>query len=704
LPALSEQELLFGLLAIAVILFLARAGGELARRLHQPEVLGELFAGFVLGPSILGAALPGVRAALFLKPGVGVALSALSWLGAIMLLLVAGMEVDVGLLRRHMRPALLVAGAVTSASVVAGIAFAAIALGRTGSTAFFLGVILSVTAVSVAAKILIEWGSTRRDFAQMILAAGITTEVVVWLLVSVASSGGGAMAATAVERGALAAAFFAFVLLVGRRFVFWSMRRVGDVTNVINGQLSLVLVLMLLAAALTQELGLHPLLGAFVLGVVLGQAPRTSEQLLANVQSLAIGLFAPIFFVLAGMRVDILQLKTASAVLLTLSLFLVASVVKVAVGFVGARVTGRGTAEAALVGVGLNLKGGTDVVVAIVGVTLGLISGTIYTMYAVVAILTVLVSPSIMSWLEARAPATEQERERLKAEEEERRAYTRTLERVLLPAAPQLQSELAGSVVEAIARSKHERSQTFDVTRFALDAGNGHHPPEGKSADPLGEVSRLPEVEVTTQKASGNGGPLEQILDQLSGHDLLAIGARGCSRRRPSLGRLQDALIQRAESDVLLVSSDRERLECSEINCILVPLNGLEYSAAAGDIAGSLAQSCEARLVALHVVQSGVSELFWRERDRRDLLNWGSSVAEDLAFRVGRLGVPVEERVEVGDDVAARIVQELGSGSYDLVVMGAVLRGQTGPVHLGQAVQTVLRKSRVPVIVLVSRA
>ncbi|HZT97319.1 MAG TPA: cation:proton antiporter [Chloroflexota bacterium] len=704
MPALSEQQLLFGLLAIAVILLMARAGGELARRLRQPEVLGELFAGFVLGPSILGAFLPAVRSTLFLKPGIALVLSALSWLGAILLLLVAGMEVDVGLLRQRMRSALFLAAGVMAASLAAGIAFAWIVLGRSGSAAFFLGVVLSVTAVSVAAKILIERRTTRRDFGQMILAAGIGTEVGVWLLVSVASPGSSGAAVPALEHGLLAVLFFAFVLVIGKRFVFWSMRRVGDFANVINGQLSLVLVLTLLSAALTQELGLHALLGAFVLGVVLGQAPRANEQLLGNVQSIAIGLFAPIFFVLAGMRVDVLQIRSLADVATIAALFLTASAVKVGVGSGIARLTGRSGREAALVGLGLNLKGGTDVVVAIIGVTLGVMSGSLYTMYALVAIITVLVSPGVMFRLESGAEMSEDERSRLDAEEAEQRAYTRTVERVLVPMTSQLQPELVVSVLEPIARSKHERSQTFDITQLNLGPTNGHQNGADEEAEAsLAYLGRLPEVEVMRQQGSDSARPLDQILDQVSGHDLVAIGSKGCSRRRASLGRLQDAVIQRVDSDVLIVASEHERLECKSVQRILVPVNGLEYSIAAGDIAASLAQSCDAELVAYHVVQSGMSELFWRERDRRELLNWASSIAEDLAFRVRRLGVQVQEKVEVDDDAGRCILSELQANHYDLVVMGATVRAQTKNLYLGKAVQAVLHKSPVPVVLLVSR-
>ena len=104
MQSLSEHDLLIALLALAIILVLARAMAELARRAGQPEVLGELFAGFLLGPSVLGALLPSLYHPLFLNPAAGTVLSGFSWLGVIFLLLLAGMEVDVAILRQHARP------------------------------------------------------------------------------------------------------------------------------------------------------------------------------------------------------------------------------------------------------------------------------------------------------------------------------------------------------------------------------------------------------------------------------------------------------------------------------------------------------------------------------------------------------------------------------------------------------------------------
>ncbi|HTD80289.1 MAG TPA: cation:proton antiporter, partial [Chloroflexota bacterium] len=185
---LSEQQLLLVLVDLAIILVFSRAATVLARWLRQAEVLGLLFAGFVLGPSVLGALLPAVYHTLFLNGAVSLVLSAFSWVGAALLLLIAGTEVDLRILRAEIRPGTLAAAGAIVPSLAAGTIFVWLALSKGAPYGFFLGIVLSVTAVSVAAKLLLERDVMRRRYAQVIMAAGVASEVLVWVLVSVVAA------------------------------------------------------------------------------------------------------------------------------------------------------------------------------------------------------------------------------------------------------------------------------------------------------------------------------------------------------------------------------------------------------------------------------------------------------------------------------------------------------------------------------------
>lgn len=341
MQGLSDEALLRALVALACILLAGRGMAELARRVGQPEVLGELVGGVVLGPSALGALFPGVYHAIFLDPLVGHGLSLLSWIGAILVLFIAGVEVDLRILRQNARPGSLAAAGAIITSIIAGTVCGRLFLGVVPPGGIFLGLVLSVTAVSVAAKILIEREALRRSYAQVILAAGVASEVVVWLLISVVvafKAGDGAIGI--VRSSSIVVAFFALMLTVGRRFTFWAMRRVADATQIVNAELSLVLLLALAAAALTEWLGFHALLGAFVFGVLLSPAPRATPALRERIQTLTLSFFAPIFFVLAGMRVNIFQLGSPAALIEIVLLLLAATIIKVGVGALGARLGG----------------------------------------------------------------------------------------------------------------------------------------------------------------------------------------------------------------------------------------------------------------------------------------------------------------------------------------------------------------------------
>src|SRR5919206_1506228 len=178
---LSEQQLLLGLVDLALIVAFSRVAGVLARRLRQAEVLGLLFAGFVLGPSVLGVVLPAVYHTLFLNGAVSLVLSGFSWVGAILLLLLAGTEVDLRILRAEIRPGTLAAAGAIVPSLAAGTIFSWLALHKGALDGFFLGIVLSVTAVSVAAKFLLEGDAMRPRYPQVVMAAGVAHGGLAWV-------------------------------------------------------------------------------------------------------------------------------------------------------------------------------------------------------------------------------------------------------------------------------------------------------------------------------------------------------------------------------------------------------------------------------------------------------------------------------------------------------------------------------------------
>lgn len=746
MQGLSEGQLLLALFGLALILVAARAAGEIARRVGQPEVLGQLLAGFLLGPSVLGALAPTVNHALFQNAATAPFFSGLSWVGAILLLTLAGIEVDLHLLRAEARPGLLAACLAIAASLGLGVVFGLYVLARPFQNAIFLGIVLSVTAVSVVARIFLERDTIRRRYAQVVIAAGIASEVVVWPLVAVTSAFHTRFPLLAGAKAALfVALFFVFMFTLGRRFTFWAMRRVADFTQVVDGQLSLALVFTFVAAGVTQLLGVHPLLGAFVFGVLLGRAPRTHQansSLMKSLQTLTTSLFAPVFFTLAGMRVNLFQLGGASVIGVILALFVVATVVKVAFGFLGARLGRLPTWEAAIVGVGVNLKGGTDVIIAIIGVELGLLSSQTYTIYAVVALLTVVISPAALAYLERRATPSAAEQERMEREEATSRAYAPQIERVLALNAPDMFAASVAAVLHRIAVVKQREEQFFDITELALTpadevslasvpsaptqpdsrgvTAHGAAPTSARGADgamseTLAEASTLENVEISqrsqtvmpTPQTGADGKPdVAAILTHAEAHQLIAIGATPTLRRRTfTFGPTQDAIIRQATCDVLVVSDPNGRLtvaEGSPITRVLAPVIDLEYSLAAADLAAYVASGFDAELVLLTVAAPDLNGVFWREQEQQRLRRLAESSVEEAEFRVRRLGVRVSSRILVNQRPAVAILRELKEGAYDALALGTYQRGARSHVQLGPVATSVLLKCPVPALTLVS--
>ncbi|MGH3771191.1 MAG: cation:proton antiporter [Pseudonocardiaceae bacterium] len=694
MPSLDEHQLVGFLVALAVVILLARLLGELARRVGQPEVLGQLVAGVLLGPSVLGVFAPGVRSALFTAPGV--ALSGMSWLGALLVLMVAGLEVDLGVLRAHLRPGLLAAGFAIVPSLAAGWAFGWLVFGATAGSAAFLGIVLSVTAISVVAALLIERGQTRREFAQVLLAAGITTELCGWVFVAVAAAAQqGSPLVAAGQALALAVGFFIAAVVLGRRLVDRAMRIVADSALSTAAPLSLVIVLTLGFAAATEALGLHALLGAFVFGVLLFRAPRATPALRERVRVVTFTVFAPVFFALAGAQVDLRQLGNAHTLASVALLLALATVAKTGLAAVGARLGGFHGLRPLLVGIGLNAKGGSDVVVAILGHQLGLLSGLAYTSYTVVAITTVLFTPTLMRVLERRSPASGAERQRLENEQATERAYTSTVERVLVPEATELYPGLAIDLLENLVLSQNRANRPLDITRLAVAA-------TPTTADDHGADLRASPVLNSAENVHLFDSTLDRGQELLAGieeaaarHDLTAIGAH-TQPGQPMLGELADAVIHRCHSDVLAVVTLEGPLSWPSVRRILVPTNGLPAAAAAADLGGLLAESSNAELVLLNVTAP-------RPPHAGEPPAPASAVhLEDLAQLLTRLNIRQRHRVRHGNFPGDEILAEITESGVDLVILGCTDRGHGVHSYLGDTVERLLTTCPVPLILLVT--
>lgn len=394
--------LLLMLIQIGVILAAARLVGALFRRFGQPQVVGEMSAGLMLGPSVLGTAMPELSGALFPLHS----LAALGWvsqIGLLIFMFLVGLEFDARFLRRDRGAALIVSHASIAAPLCLGVGlaywlfprFAPAGVGFAGF-ALFMGAAMSVTAFPVLARILSESGLARTRVGVLTLACAAIDDVTAWAILAlavIAVRGSGDLGTmwTMLAGALLYLAIMFYVLrpLLLRLSGWFMVRsRHGD------DWLGLALLLVLLSAGATEWLGLHALFGAFIAGVVMPRGHALSEGLHGRLEGFTMVLLLPLFFALAGLKTSVGLIAGWELVLTCAVVLAVAMAGKLGGASVSARVSGLGWRDACAVGVLMNTRGLMELVILNVGLEIGALTPTLYTMMVIMALATtVMTSP-----------------------------------------------------------------------------------------------------------------------------------------------------------------------------------------------------------------------------------------------------------------------------------------------------------------------
>ncbi|MEV6931366.1 cation:proton antiporter [Dactylosporangium sp. NPDC051485] len=431
LPSLAPHALLVFLLQLSLLLLLALALGRLAVRLGLPALVGELLTGVLLGPSLLGALAPGSVAWLLPADANQLHLvDAVGQVGVLLLVGVTGAQVDLAMLRRRGATGVRVSLAGLLLPLALGVAAGFVVPGVLipGGThrwvfALFLGVAMCVTAIPVIAKTLADMGLLHRDIGQLTLAAGAVDDAVGWLLLSVVA----AAATTGVHAGSVGLSvvyllsFLAAALLLGRPLVRWALRAAGRAGDG-GPRVTTAVVVILLGAAATHAMGMEALLGAFVAGILVGQARGGPEDAahplwtdLTPLRTVTLSVLAPVFLATAGLRMDLTALADWRVLVAAVALLAIAILGKFAGAYLGARGSRLSHWEAIALGAGMNARGVVEVVVATTGLRLGVLNVATYTVIVLIAVVTSVMGPPILRRAMARVDVTPAEHERKRA-------------------------------------------------------------------------------------------------------------------------------------------------------------------------------------------------------------------------------------------------------------------------------------------------
>lgn len=403
---LNHAELINLFLSLGTLLLTARLAGEFFRQLKMPLVVGELIAGICLGPSLLGSFYPDITNLIIPATGnIKIAFEAINQLALILLLFVAGLEVELGLIRQQGKTVFYTSllSFIIPLLIGYGVAFYYpewfnFKPDDKRVFALFFGTAMAVSALPVIARTLMDLGILKTKVGTVIVSSAMLIDLVSWLLFTVA---------LAMARGSIFNAtvfstigytlLYAIIILTGGRILInktlpWAEKNLSWP----GGFLSISLAFAFMGAALTEYIGIHAIFGAFIMGIAFGDSVHVTEKTRDIVVQFVTNIFAPLFFISIGFKTNFIENFNLQ---ITLLILLLAIVSKLAGAFLGAFLGGFNLKEALSVGFGLNARGAMEIILAMLALQAGIINTQIFVAIVVMAVITSVISGPILQWL-----------------------------------------------------------------------------------------------------------------------------------------------------------------------------------------------------------------------------------------------------------------------------------------------------------------
>lgn len=404
---LAHSELVVLLASISTMLLLSRIVAEFGKKLNMPMVMGELIVGIILGPTIFGIFFPDAFTYLFPKTGnVSVALDGIFSLSVIMLLFVSGMEVQMPLVLKQGKIALYTGTLSMIIPFFTGFAVAwyfpeifGIANTHEAKLLFslFFGTALSISALPVIARILMDMNLFKTNIGMLIIASAMFNDLIGWLIFSFILSltnnhtDGLSLGSTIVY----ILGFGLFMLTIGKKIIDKSLPWIQTKLSWPGGVLSMSLGVCLMCAAFTESINLHAILGAFIAGIAIGDSVHLHEKAREIIHQFVTNFFAPLFFVSIGLKVNFIENFNLSIVLIVVIL---AYIGKVSGASLGAYLGGMPKRHSLAVGFGMNARGAMEIILGTLALNAGLISEPVFVALVIMALLTSLTSGPMMKY------------------------------------------------------------------------------------------------------------------------------------------------------------------------------------------------------------------------------------------------------------------------------------------------------------------
>jgi Kef-type K+ transport system membrane component KefB len=400
--AVHVDALLHVLMALVVVIVVARGVGSIFAYFAQPPVVGEILAGILLGPSVLGRFAPGVQS-FILPREVAPFLGVLSQVGVILYMFLVGVELDPTLLRKrgHATLAISHASIVTPfllGAILALYIYPALSTRDVPFTVFslFMGVSMSVTAFPVLARILTDRRMHKTRMGVIALTCAAIDDVTAWCLLAFVVSVAQARASGILMTLVGVVGYIALIALVARPAMVRLSRLYGVKGRLTQGVMAIVFVALLLSAIATDLIGIHAVFGAFALGAVIPHDSGLAREVTDRLEDLVVVLLLPAFFAFTGLRTQIGLVSHASDWMICGLIVLVASAGKFGGSLVAARLTGLGWRDASALGVLMNTRGLMELIVLNIGLELRVLSPTLFAMLVLMAIVTTFATTPVL--------------------------------------------------------------------------------------------------------------------------------------------------------------------------------------------------------------------------------------------------------------------------------------------------------------------
>jgi len=406
------------LLQIISILIVSRIFGYIFAKIGQPTVIGEILAGIVLGPSLLGYFYPDAFHFLFAAKSLG-NLYILSQIGLILFMFTIGMDLNMGKLKEKMGVTYVVSHASILIPYFFGMLLAyyfyeEFAASRTDfiSFALFIGISMSITAFPVLARIVQEKGLTKTHLGAMAIASAAINDVTAWCILAAAI----AIAKTGSFISSLYTIGFTVLYVVVMLFVVRPfLKRIGDIysnSEVLNKSIiAFLLLILILSSFITQVIGIHALFGAFLAGVIMPQLPNFRRLVIEKIEVVSVTLLLPLFFVFTGLRTEIGLLNTPHLWLICGIFILVAVSGKFMGGAFSARILGETWKDSLSLGILMNTRGLMELIVLNIGYEMGILPPAIFVMLVIMALVTTFMTTPALSIINRIFPEKDIEKE-----------------------------------------------------------------------------------------------------------------------------------------------------------------------------------------------------------------------------------------------------------------------------------------------------